>query len=69
MVTVETFGKKEHTSTQYGVTNCVFDELLIFNLKGIILSSVDLLLLGHIPLAYDNAASTLVSGVCINLFQ
>lgn len=32
---VECFGQKQNTSTKYGQTSCVFDELLIFNMKNL----------------------------------
>lgn len=41
IVSVETFGQKQFTSIQKSVTNCVFDELLIFNMKGVVKEDFD----------------------------
>jgi hypothetical protein len=35
IVYVECFGQKQHTATMWGQCTCVFDELLLFNVKGL----------------------------------
>jgi hypothetical protein len=35
IVYVEAFGQKQHTNVIYGQTSCVWDEVLIFNMKGL----------------------------------
>ena len=35
IVYVEAFGQKQHSHIVFGQTNCVFDEVLIFNMKGL----------------------------------
>ena len=41
VVYLECFGQKQNTQTVYGVTSCVFDEVLIFQMKGLTAEDVE----------------------------
>ena len=58
MVVAECFGQKQQTSVKYETTSCVYDELLIFNLRDL---DKEAFAAGVIRLSVLDVGSTLIS--------